>query len=568
MRPFKISGLAFACLLSLAGCGEDPAPEPGKVAGGASSSLPLAYAPADTPYVLGNTDVMPLAVRDAWWKKTESILGLYGPMLNQAMAEAKAKDGDKSPLAFAIAEELLALDTRAEFEAIGLGGESRVALYGVGLIPVFRMELPNPQPFKDLLARAESKAGTKFPTAKLGGVEYFQGIAGPLEFALAFPNGHMVASFWPKAAPDSVKTQLLAAAPPADNVLSSKKLDQLNSSYGFGPMGSGYIDTVRVVNTILAPSGEVDRELFKALEVEPPQLTEACRTEFAALATEMPRVAMGVTKLDATHMDSIWVFELKPGIAQELSAIAAPIPAVAQKAKWLGFGFGFDGKALASFIDARAKAISAQPYQCEELAELDEELAKASQQLAATSIYLNMAKGLAVSIDKFEMDWANKKPTSVEATVLLASDSPSTLLSMAAAGAPPIAALGLEPNGEPKALPMDQVPPDIKALGSAYAVMTDKALAIHFGPEDGGAGAVEATAAELTPAGTLMTYSFSGELYRTLGGVMKMDPSGPPEVKEAMSKLMEKYADMFEYAHTNFLLTKRGIEISQQMTMK
>lgn len=561
--------LAVAGTLVLAGCGEDqPAGSGASDAGSAKAAagIPLSYAPADTPYVIGNTDIVPDAVREAWWASSESMLAMYMPFMQKALSEAKPEERAKHPLAFAIAEELFQLDTRAEIEALGLDGRQRMALYGVGLVPVLRMELKDPTPIKSLLGRAEAKAGQKVPVVNIGGAEYYNGDAGPFQLVVGFPSGQVLLTLLPKSAPDAVKTAILAAQPPAQNVLG--KISELNSKYGFQPVGSGYVDVQRVVETVLSPSGEVDRELFKALEVETPDVSAACRADFARIAAAAPRLVFGMQSMAAKRMESMSVLELESSLAAEFATLAAPIPALAAQAKWLGFGVGINGQALPTLLENRAAALQANPFQCEDLTEVQGELVQAAEQIKGASMYLGMVSGFAVAIDALDLDLEARMPRKLEATVLVASDNPSTLWAMATSMAPPVAALGLEPGGDPKPLPMDDAPPFIKEAGAAYAVMSDKAIVARFGPDDQGAGAKAATELPDTAAGQLLTYNISGEFYRLFGAAMDMNPTAPEEMREAMKQMFNRYADLFGSINTDVLLTPRGVEMKQVITLK
>lgn len=558
--------LTVAGALLLAACSDDPAGTSGATAGKAAGGIPLAFAPADTPYVIGNLEPAPEAVRESWWANSESVLAMYMPFMQKTLAQAKPEERAKHPLGFAIADELFQLDTRAEIEALGLDGRQRAAIYGVGLLPVLRMELADPGPLKALLGRAEAKSGQKIPLINVGGMEYYQGEAGPFQFVLGFPSGQLLVTMLPKSAPEAVKQTILASAPPAQNAIG--KITELNSKYSFPPVGSGYIDTQRVLDTVLAPTGDVDRELFKALDVETPELSAACRSDFARIAAQAPRMVFGMQQMEARKMVSLSILELDAAIAGELATLAEPIPDLAAQAKWLGIGFGVNAKALPAFLEGRAEALAANPFQCEDLAGMQADLADAAQKLKGATIYLGMAKGFAVAIDALDIDFASKQPRKLEATLLIASDNPATLVGMAAAGAPQIAALGLEPNGEAKALPLDGVPPNIAAMGTAYAVMTDTALVARFGPDDQGAGAKAAATLPLTGAGHLLTYNISGEFYRLFGAAMDMNPAAPEEMRDSMKKMFDKYADVFGSINTEVLLTARGVEMRQTINMK
>lgn len=553
--------LSLGGALVLAACGKE---EP---AGG----LPLAYAPADTPYVLANRELFPEAVMNSWWRRTEPLLAGYSPMLDTLLADLPESARSKHPLAFALLGEAGKLRTRADYEALGFGGNARVALYGVGLSPVLRMELKDPAPFKALITRAEAKAGVKAELAQHAGYDYYRmGDEAPVEVVVALGHGHLVVTLWPKGASETVKNQILAAAPPKANVLAGQQLQKLEGSYGFKGYGSGYLDVIKLADILLQPTAEADKALLKVFKYEAPPLSAECRADVRQLLGKAPRMVFGATRFEDNRMDTLSVLELDSALAKGLVPVAAPIPAVANAARWAGFGIGFNGQALVGFLEERAKAVAADPYKCSELSDLEGELKKAAQQLRAAGGFMNMAKGVAFRLDQLELDMVKKEPTVLDLSVLVASDAPQALVGMAAMGLPQLAQLGLEADGQPKALPLDDVPAELSRLGAAWAVMTDKALAVRFATQDNGAGVKALVDAPLTAPGTLLTYSFSGELYRMLAASIRAgaDPSMPPEAQEQMAKFMESYANLIGRFENSILLTPRGVEIQQVMTLQ
>lgn len=552
--------LALGGALLLAGCGKDDA------AGG----LPLAYAPADTPYAMGNRELIPDSIMDAWWKRSEPLMAGYAPLMEVMLADLPAGARAKHPLGFALFTEASKLRTRKDFAAIGMGGSVHGAIYGVGLTPVLRLELPEPEAFKALIARAETASGVKAQMGKHGRYEYYLIDAEKVELIIALGQGHLVVTLWPKGASDAHKSLVLADAPLAKNVLSEQRLQKLESTYGFKSYASGYVDLVRLANTLLQPSAATDKALLDVFGYEAPEMSDQCRSDVKQIVGKAPRLAIGATRFDANHMDSLSVLELDSAIASALVPVAAQIPAVASQAKWVGFGVGFNSQALISFLEARAQAVAADPYKCDKLADLEGELKRSVQQLRSAGGFLNMAKGFAMRLDALDMDMEAKRPTSIDLSVLVASDAPQALLGMAAMGLPQIAQLGLENDGQPKALPLDDVPPEVSDLGAAWAVMTDKALAVRFAPQDQGAGVKALIDAPLTAPGTVLTYSLSGEIYRLLGKSMRNDHNAnlPAQAQEQLAKFMESYADLIVRMDNNVLLTPRGVEIQQLLTLK
>ena len=77
---------ATLAALLLAACGKDDGPLP-----------PLAYVPADTPYVMGAIEPIPRAVADEWLALSSRLLPMYRDLLDQSIKELEAKPAEEAP---------------------------------------------------------------------------------------------------------------------------------------------------------------------------------------------------------------------------------------------------------------------------------------------------------------------------------------------------------------------------------------------------------------------------------------------------------------------------------------
>src|SRR5690606_29231555 len=129
--------------------------------GESASDAPLAWAPADTPYAMGQDQPFPEALANQWVDRADPAIPVYVRNLRQfSRLAAERPDAGLAPrLLDALADELDGRRTREVLAAAGLAPTSRMALYGLGLVPVLRMELADPDAFRALVARLERKSG-------------------------------------------------------------------------------------------------------------------------------------------------------------------------------------------------------------------------------------------------------------------------------------------------------------------------------------------------------------------------------------------------------------------------
>jgi hypothetical protein len=150
----------IACLL--AACGKPPA----------SNDAPLAFVPADAPYVYANLEPVPSAITEQWSRPMQdywpTLFTTYESMLQDAKL---ALDDHTRQIAVTLLDELKTHGSWDKLRTIGLKPDGRMAVYGVGIVPVLRLELGDPAAFKAEVARVEQKAGASMPVAKTGDQE-------------------------------------------------------------------------------------------------------------------------------------------------------------------------------------------------------------------------------------------------------------------------------------------------------------------------------------------------------------------------------------------------------------
>ncbi|HET9820153.1 MAG TPA: hypothetical protein VFP92_13415, partial [Rhodanobacteraceae bacterium] len=239
MRPaLRHAATAAACLavFLLAGCGMHVA-----------SNAPITFAPADTPYLFANFKGAPADATKAWSQAGDAMF----PARIQQTGEMAKLIGQKDPMIAKVLDayqaELANVHSTREFaQTIGLSQSGLYAVYGIGDVPVVRIELASSDNFKAFWARVEKRAGVTTPTATLDKQTYWV-VGGPdakAHFLVAIEGKQLVVTVAPaNASPDMLK-QLLGLTKPSDNP--SDRLAALNEQYGYSDYGSGYVDLAKL----------------------------------------------------------------------------------------------------------------------------------------------------------------------------------------------------------------------------------------------------------------------------------------------------------------------------------
>lgn len=585
----------LAAAFAVSACGKDAATDP------------LAYVPENTPFLIANLEPVPNASIDMWLKNSEQMMPMYERMLDKAIEDmGRDRPADVGmKLVIGLRDEMKGKLNRAGLESFGLSMSARSAFYGVGLIPVMRIELGDPAAFRGFIARLESKAGEKLGVAKIGDQEYWT--AGPadakLQLVAAIQGEHLVITLAPRPADDAVLKTLLGIELPKKSVLDAKTLAKFNADRGYLAYGSGYLDSAKLIEVLFAKRTPVEQAFLDALEQKNPldDVSEQCKAEYRAISAQVPRITFGYTELGGKQMSLRYVFETTPVVGAELVGLAVTVPGLDGHGEGLfDFGFGIDLNALVKFVNAKAGAVASAPYQCESLQSLNDAFAKARTNINNPAVFMVAAayKGLYASLSKLDMPEGGSPE--IEGKLVIASDNPQSLLSMVGNFAPPLAGLTVEPNQAPVALPMTGMPPGIpptfiamsdKSIGIAVGASEEKSLQafikdmpskpsplLHYGVDGAGMARffdlmIKQAEADLVAKEAMLAMSESdedaeeGEADDDQAEIAKKQAEAR-EAFEMMKSMRDMYTKFINRADVAVFATARGIEIEYNLQMK
>ncbi|HSN00758.1 MAG TPA: hypothetical protein VLS52_07115, partial [Rudaea sp.] len=292
-RRYRLAALAAAAAL-LAACGKS-----------VDKNAPLAFVPADTPYVYADIEPTPTAVTEQWSRRMHeylpAALGVYEHALDR-FAAAKPGDAHAIAAARAVLDTLKTHDTWDKLRELGLKPDMRVALYGVGLVPVLRFELGDAAKFRATIADIEHKSGATLPTAKVGDQDYWYLGNEKIVAMFAIENAQFVATMAPANASDALKRTLLGIERPAKSLADSGDLEKLARQYGYSNYGEGFVDVVKIAQRLTDPAQGSDREIAQSLGLPTGGSDAACKAEYLELAHKFPRMVMGANELSAQRV--------------------------------------------------------------------------------------------------------------------------------------------------------------------------------------------------------------------------------------------------------------------------
>ena len=507
---------------------------------------PLAFVPADTPYVAANLDVLDDDTRAALFAQADAQLPAQVAQMKAAADELKAKDPDGANLLRAFAAEFDG-KTIEQFAAnSGIDPKGYTAFYGLGLSPVARFQLADPTAFDAFVGRLETAYGKKLDTAKLGNVSYRRYVSkeAGTEVILAVVGKQAVAALLPADASDHLLREALGVDRPAKSLLDDGRLEKLAKAKGYGKQAVGLVDMTRLLPLIAGGKDPLFMAMLKAhAETESAktgepvanqmQVPASCETDAQRIAARVPSLSFGYTRLDAKHQDMRLDVSLASDITQAFSGLKVALPGLGSDATSpFDLRLALPVSDLRAFWTAQAEAVAAKPFTCPALADLNDGFAKLgpAMQKAAIPPFGDML-GLRIALDSFDAGNGQGMP-SFTGRVVVGTNNPAGLLAMSQMMTPALAQLKVTANGAPVALPADLT----RMLGQpGWLAMGDKAIALGIG---NGEDAKLADTLKQPPgdAGRMMRLHLDGAMYQAWVKLMMAKADSFAAMSEAMAK--------------------------------
>lgn len=535
--------------------------------------------PAETPYVIAGLKPVPEAIVDKMFTALEPALAMMQTELKNELANLGEATTDEDKLGRAILEELDGKLNKAGLKSLGISTSPRFAIYGVGLLPVIRVELADPAALKATIGRVEQKAGVKAPVQKVGEQEYYGTSEDGMTFAVAIVGNELVVAITPATLAPTTLPIAFGAQKPGESLAAAKTLDKVIEANGYGGFGVGFVDNVAITETLLGEGRGLNATVFTEMRQIgggipelPAEHKAVCSAEIKGLAQKAPRFVFGTKAVTDKMWTSHFMLELGGDLAKALKDIGAPVPGLGGEpgdALFVG-GFGINVDKALGFLKGRVAAAKATPYACPLLGGINETLAEMEEGLnqPLPPVVTNL-RGAYVVLESVDM--SGGEPKDVRGYAVIAADKPDQILAMVQGMVPPLGGVEVKADGTPVALPTAElgVPP---TLGPVFAARNDKAIALSIGAgEEKKLGAALSAKSPDEPP----LFSFGYDVGRFMG-IMKAQSEAamagmPEEFRAEQAKQMEAVTGMtriFGMVLSNVSLTDKGVVVEQRLQMK
>jgi len=550
MRPvLRHAVLAAACVsvLALAGCGKHVA-----------SNAPITFAPADTPYLFANFKGTPEDVTEAWGQANDAVMAARIQQLGKMAEVVGQKNPDIAKILDAVQTELANVHSSKELaQTIGFSKSSLYALYGIGDVPVARIELASPDAFKAFWARVEKRAGITAPTATVGQQTYWVlgGSDAKMRFLVAIEGNQLVATVAPLNATPEILKQLLGLTKPASHA--SDRLADIDSQHGYSDYGSGYVDLPKLFANLYDGKDAVTQAFAKNLGGTLTNPT--CASEFASIANQVPLASAGFQTYSAKEMHASLDVKLSSSLLGALTALKQPVPGMDESsdASMFDMVMALPLQKWQAFITGRAEAAAARAYQCPALQSLNNFAKTAANPPVQMPPEAASLLGFRIVLDKWDIG------PQIAGRLLVASSNPTELVQKIQQTMPQFALKTIPADGKPVAF---DLPPRLQAMlgGSNQGWIAANSDALAVGTGDGEDAKLGGTLSASAGSGEkLLRMHFDGKMYQLLGSWMGRFAATAPAASQAQVQqqvaLFTQMSKMIESGDLDVKLDDKGL---------
>jgi hypothetical protein len=576
--------VTLVSLLTLGACNRHEDSNEG--ASGSAGNPLLAYVPTDSPYLFANLEPVPDEVIDTYLIRVQPLLDSMQSQLGSARAELEsAQTVNSADAATRFTHSLLTeLDgklSRDGLESMGFDLQASRVLYGMGAFPAVRVSLADSQLLRETVMRVIDHAGITVPEQEFQGVPYWRfsneghGHESAGLYVSIFKD-HLAISLIPSLAEAELLPAFLGLEMPTASDAGAR-LQTLNKTNDYSDYGSGMVDFRNLADEFMTPETPAGRIMAASGEFDPATLSPQCKTEFHEILDHMPRMTMGIRELNTSAVAIGYRFETPSTLGQQLMGLVSKIPAAnALTDRILEFSFGMRFGPVRDFVREKANAISADPYQCEHLLELNRNAVVALEKLdQPMPPFLNNFLGLRVSLSEIIMG-PDSIPENARGFMAVHVEQPQMFVGMAQMFLPDLSGLAITPGEPAVRLPESLVP--VPGL-VAFAAMSKDAIGLALG-EGEQEGLPEYLEQDAGPEGTFLSASYDMAAYMdysdklstgfqaqagTANGAGADQPEAVREISESARRV---FREMVDRSNTSLRFTNAGLEIENRMTFK
>ncbi|MFT7680826.1 MAG: hypothetical protein ACI935_000259 [Moritella dasanensis] len=361
----------------------------------------------------------------------------------------------------------------------GLADEVQAYFYTLGMLPVFKMDVIDPDAIWALLDKAEVESGFSHEQGQIKQRDYRaykltdDAEQEQLTLIISQHNNILTVTFNSSLNAPLLLENALGITPVENGLANSSLVDDIISKHDFTNDAISYINHQAIVKAITSPDesllGQHIAKLMALQDHDDLQIYQqpACKKELTSIANNWPRTVFGFNQFDInddnTTLDMSMVIESEnQTILSALTQMAGFIPEYVNDLNntVLALGIGIDVGRLSPAISRVWNELQQPPYVCPPLQQMQSAIQQNNPaMLGVMTAMANGIKGVSAAVIDYSLDESQSEMAikSLDAIISLSASDPRTLFNIIATFRPELADIKLPANG--KVVPLSTLMP-------------------------------------------------------------------------------------------------------------
>jgi hypothetical protein len=431
----------------------------------------LNYVPADTPIFSGQLE--PFPIKDYLMSAPKADLQSQQQMLDALNENNNPKINFFAKIYTDYIQETQ--DPAKFIKTFGLPEKTRGYFYTLGLLPVMKLEVENPQAIWDLLDKNEKETGFMHHEGTEQSLNYRaysltdETDPSKLELVIAIDKNWLTVTLNSAYSEPSLLATALGLTKAESSLADSGKIEQIIKQHNFNKASISFINNIEIIKGLTTVDGnQLARQLNKLeTELNEPSpfaeiRTPECMTDFSSIANNWPQTVFGYTDLKITPQESTLemsaIIESKNQvILTALQNIRGYIPDYIGKMddNIIGMGLGLDVSKLTDSLTSIWQDLQTPTYTCQPLAQLQNQIGQSGASIGMMGMAMNMAngvKGASFAVLDYSLKQTDMNTPSidnVDALISVAADNPLQIFNSLKMFTPELQKVQLTNNSEP-----------------------------------------------------------------------------------------------------------------------
>lgn len=429
----------------------------------------LDYIPADTPIFSGQLEPFPL--KD--YLSSAPVMANHSEQ--QLLDDLYSQNNPKLDFflnIFTTYQNSLK-DPELLIKTFGFPEQLRGYFYTLGLLPVLKIEIENPQAVWDLLDKNELASGFMHSKGTLQSLDYRayqltdESDSPKIELIIAIDKGLLTVTLNTPYTQQSLLATALGLNKVENSLAASGQIEEILSTHNFKQSSVAFINHSELLKGFSTVNGNQLASHISTLEKQYRQTSPfaairnaQCESELLSIAANWPRTVFGYTEQTISAEQSTLavagVVESKnQTILKALKSIRGYIPEYVADLEQSLFavGFGLDINQLAGSLNDILYELQTPSYLCQPLAELQNKLSQSGSAMAMLAMGASIAngvKGVSLGLFDYTIKQFNHSPSlaSLDALLILSTDNPQEIFNSVKMFSPELQQVELSDNGE------------------------------------------------------------------------------------------------------------------------